>query len=267
MDLDNKLSEKKYWDSVHKDKSVTTRRFFRLPGIKNIVMWFQNWQFYRICKKYIKKEYKNIFEIWCAPGNYLINFYKLFWLHPNGIEYSKDWVNMLYKNFERNNIKANIIHWDFFDKAFLESHKEAYDVVCSLWFIEHFNNPKEAIENHFKITKKWWLIIIVIPNLYYWNRYLTEKNILNIHNLHIMKLDVLKDVLKKHNIIKIKYFWWLFNIWLFSYKSKFLEKIRLFFFVLQRIIIDPISMMLCKIWIDLSNKYTSPSIIVICKKD
>ncbi len=261
-----KLSEKEYWDGVHKDKSVTTRSFFKLPGIKNIVMWFNNREFYRICKKHFKKEYKNIFEVGCAPGNYLINFNELFGLQANGIEYSQDWVNILNKNFKKNNIQWNVIHWDFFDKKFLEENKEKYDIVYSLWFIEHFDNPQEAIDNHFKIAKKWWLVIITMPNLHYWNKYLTKKNILDIHNLNIMKLDVLKKLLKEHNIIKLKYFWWLFNIWLFSYSNIFIEKTRFILFILQRLIFDPISIILYKLGINLSNKYTSPGIIVICKK-
>jgi len=265
--MTKKLSEKKYWDDVHKDNSVTTRSFFNLPIIKNIVIGFHNWELYTTCKKYIKKEYKNIFEVWCAPGNYLIQFHKLFWLHPNGIEYSKDGVDILKRNFKKNNIESNIIYGDFFDKEFLELHKEKYDITYSLWFIEHFSDPSITIENHFKITKKWWLIIIVIPNLYYLNKYFTTKEVLSIHNLNIMKLDTLKKTIKNHEILELKYFWWPFNIWQFSYKNFLWEKIRFFFFIIQRIFIDPIFMILFKLGINLSNKHTSPSIIIICRKN
>lgn len=267
MDIKNKLSEKKYWDSVHKDKSVTTRGFFKLPLIKNIVTWFNNRELYKICEKYFKKKYKNIFEIWCAPGNYLIKFNELFWLQPNGIEYSQDWVNILNKNFKKNNIQWNIIHWDFFDKNFLKSNKEKYDIVYSLWFIEHFDNPEESIENHFKIAKKWGLVIIIIPNILYINKFFVEKNIVKIHNLETMRMENLQKLFKKYNPKELKYFWWLFNIWLFSYTNKFLEKIRFLCFVLQRTLIDPIFMILYKLWLNFSNKYTSPSIIIICEKN
>lgn len=259
------LSEKKYRNSVHKHRSVMTKSIFSLPIIRHIVVWFHNWELYTTCKKHIKKKYETIFEIWCAPWNYLIQFYKMFWLQPNGIEYSKDGVDILKRNFKKNNIKSNIIDGDFFDTKFLTSNKEKYDVTYSLWFIEHFSDPSVAIENHFKITKKWWLVIIVIPNLYYLNKHFTTKEVLNIHNLNIMRLNALKKTIKNHEILELKYFWWLFNIWLFSYKSFVWEKIRFFFFILQRIFIDPIFMILFKLWINLSNKYTSPSIIAICR--
>lgn len=261
-----KLSEKEYWDGVHKDKSVTTRSFFKLRGIKNIVMWFNNREFYRICKKHFKKEYKNIFEVGCAPGNYLIKFNELFWLQANGIEYSQDWVNILNKNFKKNNIQWNIIHWDFFDKKFLEENEEKYDIVYSIWFIEHFDNTQEVIDNHFKIAKKWGTIIIVIPNLCYVNKCLTTNKVLNICNLDIIHLDQIKIYLKKYKTLEIRYFWWLFNIWLFSYTNKFLEKIRFMFFIVQRLFFDPICILLSILWVNLNNKYASPSIIAICKK-
>lgn len=266
--MERTLSEKKYRNSVHKNKSVMTKSVFSLPIIKHIVVWFHNWELYSICKKYFKKDYKNIFEVWCAPWNYLIQFHKIFWLFPNGIEYTKDGFDILKKNFRENNITSNLIYWDFFDKQFLTNNKEKYDITYSLWFIEHFSNPKEAIENHFTITKKWGLVVLTMPNLYYLNKYLTEKGILNIHNLSIMNLDVLRNsLLKEYNILELKYFGGLFNIGQFSYRNKFLETIRFILFVFQRILIDPLFILLSLFWISLSNKYSSPSIIVICKKN
>lgn len=255
-------STKTHRNWIHKGKS-------KLFSNKNIIFqWFQNYEFYHICKFFIKKKYKTIFEIWCAPGNYLINFYKKNNLTPNGIEYSKEWIKKTKKNLKYQWIKANIIQWDFFDNTFLQKNKEKYDIVYSLWFIEHFENPQDAINRHFALTKKGWLVIITIPNLFYINKLFVSKKILNIHNITIMNIPTIKKIFKQYNIIKIAYYWWLFNMWLFIYENYLLEKIRFSFFIIQRLIFDPISIFLYKtLKINFSNKYTSPGIIIICKKD
>lgn len=257
-----KLSEKTHWDKVHK----WSLNFTEISNNIWLLQWLETYQLLNISKKYINESYKSIFEIWCAPWNYLIKFYKKFHLSINGIEYSEEWIKSLNNNFLKYNIKSNIIYWDFFNETFLAQNEEKYDITYSLWFIEHFDNPEMVIEKHFRLTKKWWLIIIAIPNLLHLNKLLTPKKIVNIHNLDIMNLAALKKYFEKYNLLELKYSWGLFNLWLFFYDNWFLEKIRLFLFILQRVIIDPIFIILYKFWIDLSNKYTSPQIIIIAKK-
>ncbi len=261
--MKNRLSKKSHWDEVHKNWISFSNIINNYP----LLYWLETYQFIYSCKKYINFKYKNIFEIWCAPGNYLIKFNKLFNLSINWIEYSKEWINSLEMNFKNNNLKNNIIFWDFFDKKFLNDNQEKYDVVYSVWFIEHFDNPEESINNHFKITKKWGLVIIAIPNFKYLNKYLTEKSIIDIHNLNIMNTSELKKYFKDFDVLEIKYNWGLFNIGLFSYKNIILEKIRFIIFLIQRFIIDPIFILFLRLWLDLSNKYTSPQILIICRKN
>lgn len=255
-----KLSNQSYRDDIHEHKS---KKSVKIPWL---FWWLQNYEFYKICAKYIVKKYNNIFEVWCAPWNFLIKFHNLFWLKLHGIEYSQEWIKTINENFKNNNIKANIINWDFFNKKFLKDNKDKYDIVYSLWFIEHFSNPEEVIKNHFEITKKWWLVIISIPNLKYINRFFVPKNILDIHNLKIMDIRTLKNLFKKYHIIEAKYIWWLCNIWLFTYKNYCIEKIRFLLFLIQRLLFDPIFILLYKLGINFSNKYSSPQIIIICKK-
>lgn len=252
-------STKEHWDSVHKTRSQNFIK--KLPFLQ----WLQSYDFFNICKKYIKN-YKNVFEIGCAPGNFLINFAQKFNLEANGIEYSDEWIKKTQENFKKNNIEANIIYWDFFDEKFLNSNKEKYDIVYSLGFIEHFDHPETVIDRHFSLAKQWGLIIICIPNIAYINKALTPKKILNIHNLSIMNISTLKKIFAKHKIAKIWYYWWLFNMWLFFYDNFILEKIRFFMFLLQRIILDPILIVLYKLGLRVWNKYTSPWIIIICHK-
>ena len=264
--MTKKLSQQKYWNNVHRNRSIAIKSILNFPIIRDIAIGFHNRDLYKICKRYFSKNHKGIFEIGCAPGNYLVQFHKRFWFKVGGVEYSKDGINILKRNLKKNNIQWDIVYWDFFDEKFIRENKDKHDIVFSLWFIEHFSDPRTAIDNHFKIAKKWGLVIMTIPNLYYMNRYLTSKEILNIHNLDIMKLQVLKRRLKGHKTLYLNYFGWLFNFWAFSYKNFFIEKLRFGLFILQRLLLDPIFILIRLIWINLSNKYTSPSIIIIAKK-
>lgn len=254
------LSKNKYWDNIHKDKSL------RFANIWVILEGLQNFEYFHTIKKYLKADYKNIFEVWCAPWNYLIRFHKRFWLSPNWIEYAHAWFEKTIDNLKINNIEWNIIFGDFFDKNFLLENKEKFDVVYSIWFIEHFEKVDEVIANHFAITKNWWLVIIAIPNLQYINGCFAEKSMLNIHNLAIMDIEVLHKYFHEYEILEIKYIGWLLNIGLLHYKNPLIEVVRFSLFILQRLLLDPVFILLRQIGINLSNKYSSPQILIVCRK-
>lgn len=261
--MTNNLSKNIHWENLHKNKSSW---FINHWFFSTIIEWLQNYEYFTSIKKYLSNNYKNAFEVWCAPWNYLVRFNKKFWLNPNGIEYTKSGFEITKENLKSNNINWNIIYWDFFDENFIKENNEKFDFVYSLWFIEHFENVQDVIDKHFQITKKGWLVVISIPNFKYFNRYLTEKKILDIHNLDIMDINILKQYFTKYEIKEIKYNWWLFNIWLFYYNNKIIEKIRFLFFIIQRFLFEPFFIILYKLWVDLSNKYTSPQILVIAEK-
>ena len=61
------LSDKEYWNNVIEKKSVGFKSFVKLPIIRNMALGFYNWDFFKICRKYIKPEYRSIFEVGCAP--------------------------------------------------------------------------------------------------------------------------------------------------------------------------------------------------------
>lgn len=260
------LSKKSYWDGVHRDKSIITKNLIHIPLIQYLLLGFHNWEFFHICRKYISSQDKNIFEVWCAPWNYLLQFARIFSLSPSGIEYSPDWVEATEKNFALAWVKAEIIFGDFFDPKFHEEHGNSYDITYSVGFIEHFDDPSDTISKHFSLAKSWWLVICTIPNLPYLNKYLVEQKVLDIHNLDIMHLDVLRKYFREWEILHLGYFGWIFNAWAFAYKNPILEKLRMWIFIIQRLILDPIFILFRKLSINFANKYTSPSIIIVARK-
>lgn len=246
---------------VHTDQSRTFTK------IADTFCGRQNYEFFDICHRYLSHwNYKNIFEVGCAPGNFLIYFFKKYGLIPDGIDYAISWVKKTQENFATQHIPGTIWQQDFFDDSFIKAHEEAYDVVFSLWFIEHYDNPADAIQRHFSLTKPWGLVIITIPNLHGLNKICVPNDILAIHNRKIMNEDALRELFTSHTILHLERMWWPLNIWLFFYKNKVMEWIRLVLFAIQRLLIDPLLILLYRLGIKY-NRTSSPQWIIICKKD
>lgn len=251
---------KQHWDYVHTDQS---RSFSRLASF---FFGRQNYEFFDLCKKYLtNKWYANIFEVWCAPGNFLIHFYKKYWYTPYGIEYSKQGYDKTLANMKANKTGWEILYWDFFDESFLAAHKEHYDVVMSLWFIEHYDDPSQAIRQHFDLVKKGGTVIITIPNLHGLNKVFVPQNILDIHNIGIMNEHTLRDLFSPYDVLCIQRYWWPVNVGLYFYKNRLLEYSRLACFAFQRIVFDPIMILLYKLGVK-CNGISAPQWIVICQK-
>ena len=251
---------KDHWDYVHTDQSRTFSK------ISAFFSWRQNYEFFSLCKKYLQEQaYGSIFEIWCAPGNFLISFYKKYWYIPSWIDYSEQWVSKTKKNFDEQWIPGNIRQQDFFNDEFIENNKEKFDVVFSLWFIEHYDDPSDAIQRHFDLTKPWWLVIITIPNLHWLNSIFVPKDIIDLHNVGIMNKISLEKLFSSYTTLHIERIWGPLNVGLYFYKNKLQEIIRLLIFGVQRIIIDPFLILLYILWIKL-NRNSSPQRIIICKK-
>jgi SAM-dependent methyltransferase len=130
-------------------------------------------------------------EIGSAPGDNLARLKLQFDCEPFGIEYTEEGVKANRETFKSIGVPMeNVIHADFFDDAFLERHRGAYDVVLSCGFIEHFDNPREVVDRHLALLKPGGTLIISIPRLVGIN-YLLAKlfapDMLPIHNLRIMR--------------------------------------------------------------------------------
>ncbi|MBA4320633.1 MAG: hypothetical protein C0412_19745 [Flavobacterium sp.] len=258
-----KLTTKKYWNNNYVGIIAKLRAHSKILTQHSL---FYN-DFIRKITPYVSKG-ENIIEIGCAPGNNLILIASQFDAVPYGVEYSKEGVMLTKENFVRNKFNpANVIHADFFSKKFLIPHKEKYGIVCSFGFIEHFDNPKKVLQQHAYILKKNGLLIVTIPNFNYINKFVCDKEILRNHNLDIMSLPRLRNIVPQNLKIRaVSYYGGPFNLGLFSYKNKLLESARFGGFILQRILFDPLLILLSKIGMRLNWKYGSPSIILICEK-
>lgn len=260
----SELSKKSYWSKFYDpdgfNKQSKLKQFFSYS--------MQNYEYFKIIKRYIEPDYKNIIEIGCAPGGYLITAWKKLKLIPFGVDYTEEGVKLTNKNLKITNIpKFKIFHSDIFDEYFQKEHKEQFDIVFSNGFVEHFTDFRKVINAHSNLCKKNGLVILSIPNLTYLNKFFTINDVKEICNTEIMNVDYLKKNLPNSlKLIYCHYNGGPFNIGMFFFKNKILETIRTIAFVFQRLFIDPFFIGLSAVGLDLNWKYSSPCIVVIAKK-
>jgi len=117
------------------------------------------------------------------------------------------------------------------------------------------------------LCKKGGMVVISIPNLLYFNKFFTIKEVKDICNMNVMNINYLKNHLPSSlTSIYYGYYGGPFNTGMFFFKNKIAELIRTILFIFQRLIIDPILIGLSSIGLKLNWKYSSPCIVMIAKK-
>ncbi len=216
--MTNSLVNKKFWNNRHKRSSQASSK--RTGIAKRLSRYFQklrikidaephqsypDYIFQKILKQYLPKNPGfNAIEIGCAPGKNLIMLNKLFLYQPFGVEYSSTGTEQTRRLFEKHNFNpANVIHTDFFDNKFQTQYRETFEIVISRGFIEHFDDPQEAIEAHLNLLKPGGYLICTIPNLkgFAWPILaILGRDILRAHNKRIMNLKNFKALFAKPNL-------------------------------------------------------------------
>jgi SAM-dependent methyltransferase len=131
---------------------------------------------------------KSVLEVGAAPGKWL-SMFPTDRFSVSGIEYSDAGMAALRKNLEMLSIEpGRLIHGDFFKVA----PEPVYDIVMSLGFIEHFDDPVTVVERHLGWLRRGGLLIIGVPNFAgvhgFIQRHL-DTGILQAHNTSIMNKE------------------------------------------------------------------------------
>lgn len=212
------LTERGYWDAVHgaEDKewrrSHPTRRESATPpraigALKSrlkallgarLVAAFRDYDDYLLWDV-VLPEYLGGFagakavEVGSAPGDFLVGLQRRFGLVPYGVEYSPVGVQLNRQVFASNGIDpAHVIHADFLAPELHERYREAFDVVLSRGFIEHFTDARGVIAKHLSLLREGGLLLVTIPNIRganYLLSWLFHREVLAMHNLEIMARD------------------------------------------------------------------------------
>jgi SAM-dependent methyltransferase len=180
------LTEVKFWDNYWAN--------CRLPNVVDYEFSFD-----RCLAKELKESLrgycnKTILEIGCAPGKWLAFFQKELELLPSGIEYSRVGLDATKKNFDMLDIKyGSMWEGDFLRIPVIDQ----FDIVLSLGFVEHFDDPKAVIKQHVEWLKPGGLLIIGVPNfkgIYKHLQSILDKSIIEKHNLDIMELSYFSNI-------------------------------------------------------------------------
>ncbi len=138
---------------------------------------------------------KTAIEIGSAPGEYLVRLRDRLNYEPYGVEYSRPGAAINRAAFVQANIDPNnVFEASLFDEHFLAANTCRFDLVVSRGFIEHFSDPTEAANAHWRLLKPGGTLLVSVPNLRRFNYYLTRlinEDVLAIHNLEIMRRQAL----------------------------------------------------------------------------
>ncbi len=200
------LTERTHWDAVHASEMVEAGRPGEARtghGLRRVLKrwlgrrrldWMSSYDDHQIWNvlypRHMPRPGSTVVEIGSAPGEHLAKLGETFGLVPFGIEYSDSGVAVNRAVFTARGLDpSNVIPMDFFSDECLLRYREAFDVVVSRGFIEHFEDAARVVDRHIELLKPGGLLIVTIPNLRGVNHALTllfHRELIPMHNLEIM---------------------------------------------------------------------------------
>lgn len=160
-------------------------------------------------------------EVGSAPGEFLARLHERFGLEPYGIEYSPVGAERNRQVFAAHGIAPDrVIQADFFAPEIDERYHEAFDIVVSRGFIEHFRDVEDVVARHLALLRPGGLLIVLVPNLKGVNRLLSwffDRRVLAMHNLEIMRRDRYARLFPEPSVRRLFCdYYGVFNLCLFS---------------------------------------------------
>ena len=195
----------RYWENLQLPAVVDTKFSFDRCLSKALLN-----QLFNIPPPLISKGKRSVLEIGAAPGKWLSIFpqdrYSV-----SGVEYSEQGIKAFRENMNILGIEPlNLIHGDFFTLDPIPT----YDVVMSLGFVEHFDDPIPVIRRHVEWLRPGGALVIGVPNftgLHGFAQRVLDLDILRAHNTQMMNQDFFEDLPRHLGISK----------WSFEYLGSF----------------------------------------------
>jgi SAM-dependent methyltransferase len=129
-----------------------------------------------------------VLEVGCAPGKFLLWCALAKQAHAYGVEYAENSYQKTVQLFADANVPADIRKEDFMQTTL---EPASFDLVYSFGVIEHFDDPRPMIKQHFEMLKPGATAIITVPHFgagsaYGWLAQRMNREIYDIHNSSIM---------------------------------------------------------------------------------
>jgi len=149
----------------------------------------------------ILREYKGQrwLELGCSPGHFSSLLYRRISFQPFGADFSPHAHLYAEAMAQYAGAHATLFQADLRDFA----TTELYDVVMSFGLIEHFTNPAEILEHHYRLCRKGGLLVVSIPHLRFlqWTyHFLFDRKDLAVHNVSMMNLETFHAFSRTKNL-------------------------------------------------------------------
>ena len=208
---DGRKTNVEHWDSAWK---IPVRA--KLPSLLNVDILNQ----VRLLKKFVYPNSRYL-EIGCAPGKLLAYVASSLKADASGLDYSESGMESCKQLFDALHLKIPLYKADLFHH---ELEPGTYDVVTSFGLIEHFDDPRHAVNRHVELVRPGGVVLISIPNYSgIWGKIQKwcDSSNLSLHNLKIMTPDNLKMLVDERLRANCKaYYYGSVSSWLLSLRKK-----------------------------------------------
>ena len=130
-----------------------------------------------------------VLEVGCAPGRWMVFYAERFGANVEGVEYAEAAAALTERNLDACGVTGRVHHTDF--ETFHAPRR--YDLVLSLGFVEHFQDPEAVFRRHAELIAPGGRVAVGFPNFHGLNRLLQkwfDPEWLALHNLEAVRGDV-----------------------------------------------------------------------------
>jgi len=141
---------------------------------------------------------QQVLEVGCAPAKWLIFYAERFGARVAGIEYSAKGARLSRENLAAAGAEGVVYETDFFS-----ADPRPYDLVVSIGFVEHFDDPAAALARHLDFVAPGGRLAVGVPNLIGcngWLQRLAEPGYLALHNQAAMRPSLYRNFARDHDL-------------------------------------------------------------------
>lgn len=157
----------------------------------------------RLLRRYVRPGAR-VLEVGCAPGKVLAWVAAGLNASVAGLDYSARGLGQTRRLFDALGIQADLRQEDLRKTTF---HRESFDVVYSLGVIEHFDDPRDIVNDHLALVRPGGVAVMTVPRyqgLYGSLQRYFDAEILNYHNLQIMSPQALAGVAPPDGSVRVR---------------------------------------------------------------